>query len=123
MESLFELYVDILSREENATLKSLSLQGLALFLPLKTQMFDWKKITQSVLGLLSCKQLEQEVMREINSFFQKMATHNDELICDEVVPFLIREVENGNHYYFFLNLSYKESSLLFQMIQVMRKLC
>jgi hypothetical protein len=36
LESLLELYVDILSLEENATLKSLSLQGLALFLPAVT---------------------------------------------------------------------------------------
>ena len=95
-DASFELYLTILNDQDDATLKSLSLEGLAHFLAVDIKDDEWRRVGQALIDLLLRRRPEETISRSIRSFLTAMAAHQEDVFGLDVVPQLLHHMDRGD---------------------------
>ncbi|XP_057379811.1 MMS19 nucleotide excision repair protein homolog [Daphnia carinata] len=86
--ALLELYLEVL-KEDDALLRSLSLQGLGHFVGIGMNHQDLEKFNQSLLDLLLQPLTTGHTVEEIGQFFHKCAEQNESWFVEQVLVKLL----------------------------------
>lgn len=92
--TLVELYLEVL-KEDDALLRSLSLQGLGHFVGIQMNHQDLEKVNQSLLGLLQQSSTTGHTVEEIGRFFNKCAEKNENWFVEQVLVKLLDMAISG----------------------------
>ena len=85
-EDLLTVYLDILNGQEDATLHSLSLQGLSHFVGVRLSDPESDKINESIVCLLKRPGTTDNVVDDICQFLNKMAVADERRVVERVIP-------------------------------------